>query len=257
MLLARNKIKYLNSLKIKKYRNLHNLYILEGEKIVSDILSDGVTPIQLLIATPDWLKNCSVNLNGRTNEILEADMTDLQRISTMETPPRVMAVMDMQEPVLNYAELSQTWSIALDTIQDPGNLGTIIRTADWFGIRHIICNAACADCFNPKVVQASMGAILRVHVYYADLPEVLKKLQDNPDFPMYGTFMEGLPVYDMPAAEKGTILFGNESRGISPELFSYIRTRITIPASNRESAHVESLNVASAVAVVCSAISRR
>jgi TrmH family RNA methyltransferase len=167
-----------------------------------------------------------------------------------------MAVFDMFEHTLDLKELSDTWCIALDTIQDPGNLGTIIRTADWFGIRHIICNDGCAEYFNPKVVQASMGAILRVVVYYGDLAAILKNYASGLSLPVYGSFMEGTPIYDMAAHKRGIVVFGNESRGISQDLIPLIQTHITIPPGNKGFSHVESLNVASAVSVVCSVISR-
>jgi len=153
-------------------------------------------------------------------------------------------------------EISRSWSLALDTIQDPGNLGTIIRTADWFGIRHILCNEGCADCYNPKVVQASMGALFHVRVHYTDLPGSMKDLRSDPSYGIYGTFTVGLPVYDVPGAQKGLLLFGNESRGISTELLPYVTARITIPPGRQENPRIESLNVAAAVAVVCSVFTR-
>jgi TrmH family RNA methyltransferase len=167
-----------------------------------------------------------------------------------------MALLDMFENILDMKELTDTWSIALDTIQDPGNLGTIIRSADWFGVRHIICSEGCADFFNPKVIQASMGAVLRVKVHYGDLAAIMKNYTSELSLPVYGTFMEGTPVYDIPVAKGGMVVFGNESRGISADLVPYIQTRITIPPGKTGASHIESLNVASSVAVVCSVVSR-
>jgi len=174
----------------------------------------------------------------------------------METPPPVMAVLDMFEHVLDMNELSDSWCIALDTLQDPRNLGTIIRSADWFGIRHIICSRGSADFFNPKVIQASMGAFLRVKVYYENLTSIIEKYATDLSLPVYGTFMEGTPVYAIPANKRGIIVFGNESHGISKDLIPLIQTRITIPPGNNNGAHIESLNVASSVAIVCSVITR-
>jgi TrmH family RNA methyltransferase len=257
MMISRNRLKYLSSLKIKKLRTEHRQFIMEGDKIISDILKEGKTNIRQLIASPEWLRANNKLLTGTAGEVTEADLTDLERISSLETPPPVMAVLDMFEHIPDMNELTDTWCIALDTIQDPGNLGTIIRSADWFGIRHIFCNVGCADYFNPKVVQASMGALLRVKVYYEDLASIMKKYSSGLSLPVYGTFMEGTPVYDIAAEKRGMIVFGNESRGISEELIPHIQFHITIPAGNKGTSHIESLNVASAVSVVCSVISRR
>jgi TrmH family RNA methyltransferase len=256
MMISRNRLKYLGSLKTKKARTEHRQFIMEGDKIVSDILKEGKTNISQLIASHEWLRANDRLLTSRAGEVTEADLTDLERISSLETPPPVLAVLDLFEHALDMTELSGIWCIALDTIQDPGNLGTIIRSADWFGVRHIICNSGCADYFNPKVIQASMGAILRVNVYYEDLTSVLKKYGSGLSLPVYGTFMDGLPVYNIPAEKKGMIVFGNESRGISDELIPLIQNRITIPPGNKGNSHIESLNVASAMSVVCSVISR-
>lgn len=256
MMISRNRLKYLSSLKIKKLRSEHRQFIMEGDKIVSDILKEGKNTIRQLIASEEWLRNNNRLISGQAEEVTVADSDDLERISSLETPPPVIAVLDMFEHTLDINELSDVWCIALDTIQDPGNLGTIIRSADWFGIRHIICNEGCADCFNPKVIQASMGAILRVKVYYGDLETIVKKYASGLSLPVYGTFMEGIPVYSIPAEKGGMVVFGNESRGISADLIPLIQTRITIPPGNRGDSHIESLNVASSVSVVCSVISR-
>jgi TrmH family RNA methyltransferase len=255
MMISRSRLKYLSSLKIKKLRDEHRQFIMEGDKIVSDMLKDGNYNIRQIIASKEWLTHNNALITTRVEEVTEADPTDLQRISSLETPPPVMAVLELFERKLDLKELSDTWCIALDTIQDPGNLGTIIRSADWFGISHIICNKGCADCFSPKVIQASMGAILRVNVYYEDLASVLEKYTSGLSLPVYGTFMDGTPVYNIPVRKKGMVVFGNESRGISADLIPYIQTRITVPPGNQGVSHVESLNVASAAAVVCSVIS--
>jgi TrmH family RNA methyltransferase len=256
MMISRNRLKYLSSLKSKKARTENRQFIMEGDKIVSDIFRDGKTRIRQLIASQSWLTANSRLLTGRAGEVTEADLTDLERISSLDTPPPVMAVLDMFEHSLDVHALSDTWCIALDTIQDPGNLGTIIRSADWFGIRHILCSDGCADFFNPKVIQSSMGAILRVNVYYGDLLSIMQEYTAGPSLPVYGTFMEGIPVYNISPEKRGMIVFGNESRGISEELFPFIQNRITIPPGDKDASHIESLNVASAVSVVCSVISR-
>jgi RNA methyltransferase, TrmH family len=254
--LSRNRIKYLSSLKIKKYRNQYRQFIMEGDKIVKDILKEGENEISQLIASHEWLSTNKVNQTGSIGEIIEAELQDIARISSLESPSGVLAVLDIPETVPDYGEISSCLSIALDSIQDPGNLGTIIRTADWFGIHHIFCSEDCVDCYNPKVVQASMGALLHVKIYYAGLAEVIRVISVDPDYTIYGTFTAGIPVRDLRPVKKGMIVFGNESRGISDDLFPFISTRITIPPGNANHAHVESLNVASAVSVVCSMVTR-
>jgi TrmH family RNA methyltransferase len=251
--LSRNQIKYLGSLKIKKFRRTHNQFLIEGDKIVRDLIRNNQAVIRLLIATPVWLSENRIVSSPHVQEIVEAELTDISRISSLETPPPVIAMLDIPKVSYKNAEVSSSVSIALDAIQDPGNLGTIIRTADWFGIRNIFCNEACADCYNPKVVQASMGAILHVGIHYVDLAEFLAGFSGKTDFKVYGTYMEGIPVTSVIPAKQGIIVFGNESRGISTEISSCIGQRLTIPPVTTEHGRVESLNVSSAVAIVCHA----
>jgi TrmH family RNA methyltransferase len=253
--LSRNKIKYLKSLSSRKYRNLHGQYIAEGEKMVHDLLEDIRIPVRMLVATKGWLTAHPLH-PFRVDEVLEAGDIDMGRISTLETPAPVLAVLDIPVATLNHSDVFQSLSLVLDNIQDPGNLGTIIRIASWFGIPRILCSEACVDCYNPKVVQASMGSLLHVQVHYTDLPAILSHLPDDPSFPVYGTFMEGRPVSELPATRKGIVVFGNEARGISSSLFPYIQTRITIPPGQGLKRHVESLNVASAVAVIAARLTR-
>jgi TrmH family RNA methyltransferase len=254
MLLSRNKIKYLASLKIRKFRMLHGQFIVEGDKIVSDLLADGETQIRLIVASPEWIAG---RLTGspRVSEILEGDATGISRITSLETPPPVIAVLDIPPDPLGQPEILQSASIVLDNVQDPGNLGTIIRTANWFGFSDIICGKGCADCYNPKAVQASMGAVLRIKMHYMDLPSFFRVLDPPEGFEMYGTFMQGIPVSELHAMKNGFVVFGNESKGISDEIIPYIKTRITIPPQQRNGVHVESLNVASAAAIVCAKLS--
>ncbi len=239
---------------MKKFRVLHRQFVVEGEKIIKDsILKSRVIP-DVLIAGSDWLNENKSITALAVPEILEADQKDLVRITSLETPPSVMAVFSMPDPETGCNPAASSLSIALDTIQDPGNLGTIVRIADWFGIDQIFCSPGCADVYNPKTIQASMGALFNVQVSYTDLKNLLEKLHQTKDFPILGTFMQGVSVQEVGKVRKGIILFGNESRGISAELTPYISNRITIPPGNDNPAHVESLNVASSVAVVCAMI---
>jgi len=251
MSLSKSRIKYVNSLKIKKYRQQYGQYVMEGDKMVGDLLRGKQTSVRQLIATEDWLAAFDPAILALVGEIVTAGREELERISSLETPPPALAVLDMPEPVATAAEMAQHHCLALDAVQDPGNLGTIIRTADWFGITTVVCGEGCADCFNPKAVQASMGAILRVDVIYTDLPSLLQELRSDPSLPLIGAAMDGISYAELQPAGRGLLLFGNESRGIRPELLSFLTQRVTIPpGAGRE--HVESLNVASAVAILCS-----
>jgi RNA methyltransferase, TrmH family len=257
MALSRNNIKYLSSLKIKKFRNLYSQFLVEGDKIVSDLLRSRRFTIRQLIATGTWLAASQDLISGQVGEAVEAGISDIARISSLEAPPPVIAVLDMPQTSLNADEITGSWSLVLDNIQDPGNLGTIIRTADWFGIRHVICSIDSADCFNPKVVQSSMGALMNLQLHYTHLPDFMKSLSFNPSYQSYGTFIRGTPLYEVPAASHGLILFGNEARGISEELQPFILSHVTIPAVKRSVPHVESLNVASAAAILCAWLIRK
>lgn len=250
-MLGRNKIKYLASLRYKKFRVMHQQFLMEGDKIVKDLLLNPQVVINQVIATGSWIDINMPLLTKPATEVVEATESDMERITTLETPPPAIALLTMKPPQYNEHEVANSLSLALDNIQDPGNLGTIVRTADWFGIRNIFCSAGCADLYNPKVIQASMGAILNVNLHYSDLTAVFRQFSTIPGFTISGTFMDGLPVNSITPPKKGMIVFGNESRGIAPEYLTYINQRLTIPAGDLNRIHVESLNVASAVAAVC------
>lgn len=239
---------------MKKFRVLHGQFVVEGDKIVKDsILKSSALP-DILIATDIWLRENKSITTLAIPEILEADHNDLARVTSLETPPQVIAVFSMSDPDPVGIHAESSLSIALDTIQDPGNLGTIVRIADWFGIKNVFCSPGSADIYNPKTIQATMGALFNVQVCYTDLKALLEKYNQTPGFSILGTFMQGTSLHDMAPVRNGIILFGNESRGISEELKPYISHRITIPPGNDNPAHVESLNVASSVAVVCAMI---
>jgi TrmH family RNA methyltransferase len=249
MLLSKNKIKYLSSLKIKKFRDANRQFIIEGDKIVKDTLQEINIKIDQIIATPLWLSVNRTLITPSVREVFEADIADISRITSFETAPPVIALLDMPQISKDFEGIFGTLSIALDSIQDPGNLGTIIRTADWFGIGNIFCSEGCTDIYNPKVIQASMGSIFHVNVQVTDLLDLLKKSAGYADFISAGTFMHGTALHDIKPLKKGIILFGNESRGISGEYAAFIKQRITIPPVYTGRTHVESLNVASSVAI--------
>jgi TrmH family RNA methyltransferase len=248
--LGRNRIKYLTSLKIKKFRDADGQFLIEGDKIVRDALKNSGVVINQLIATGTWINENQPVTGKNLKEIVEAEISEISRFSTFETPPPVIALLDIQKYQPDFHEVAESLSLGLDNIQDPGNLGTIIRTADWYGIRNIFCTEGSADFLNPKVVQASMGAVLNVKVHYVDFHDFLKSLLDLSDYTLLGTYMQGTPLNDSEKTNRGIIIFGNESRGISDDYAPYIKDKITIPSRNNTENHVESLNVASSVAIV-------
>lgn len=254
---GKNKIKHLKSLKIKKYRDIHGEYIIEGEKIISELLEYNPHMIKELAATEQWLKNSSIKNINVIKDIITVSQSDIKKISSFKTSGDVMVVLQIPEYQVIKTEILTNVSLVLDKIQDPGNLGNIIRIADWFGINNIFCSVDCVDCLNPKVIQATMGAIIRIKVHYLDLKELLEEYSSVPGFRIYGTFLKGRSIYDQSLDNKGFIILGNESKGISAEYLPYIKSRLVIPkyASNGNS--IESLNIAAAAAIVCSEFRRR
>ncbi|MBN2610898.1 MAG: RNA methyltransferase [Bacteroidales bacterium] len=255
-MIGKEKIKFISSLKEKKYRQINNCYVAEGPKIVLDTLKNNPDLVKQIYATSGWLKKNSAGIPPKTF-IVESEMAEIKKISSFKTVPEVIAVLHIEQHVLNIEELAMEISLVLDTVQDPGNLGNIIRIADWFGIRHIVCSPDCADCYNPKVVQASMGAITRVKVHYADLGILLRNMLEIQNYKIYGTFPEGDSIYETVLAKQGAIVLGNESKGISNFILPYIKTKLCIPSFGRRTETVESLNVAAAAAIVCSEFRHR
>jgi TrmH family RNA methyltransferase len=257
-MLSKNRLKYIRSLKIKKNRDMHRQFVVEGDKIVMDLLAQEVMQIDQLIVTSGWLKKNSIHNDSRINEVVEIGDREYEQITMLESPSGIMAILDMPKTEPDRDAVPSGISLALETIQDPGNLGTIIRTASWFGIQTVYCSPDCADLYNPKVVQSSMGAILYTPVCYAPLPELLKRFSERAGYPIYGTFMSGSSIWDMNLSENALIVFGNESKGISGNLLPYISERLHIPHHQRHDNRtvrgtVESLNVAAAAAIVCAA----
>jgi TrmH family RNA methyltransferase len=256
-MLTKNRIKYLRSLALKKYRDRYKEYIVEGEKIAGELIKNKYPLVRQLIASEQWLQENHAETVFVRENICTANYNELAKISSLKTPGKVIAVLGMPEHVIDRDSVINGLSLVLDTIQDPGNLGNIIRIADWFGIRNVFCSGECADCYNPKVVQSTMGSILRVSIHYVDLKDFLKDYSSIPGFTIYGTFLSGKPVYGENLAKNAFIVLGNESRGISKRYFPYIKTRLFIPQFGRKSVYAESLNVAAAAAIICSEFRRR
>ena len=248
-MLSKNKIKYIRSLELKKKRKEEQVFVAEGHKLVGDLL--GHFPCKLLIATSNWLK---MNHSATANEIIEVTQEELSRASLQKTPQEVLAVFVQPSYDLNPEVIKSSLCLALDDVQDPGNLGTIIRLADWFGIEHIICSQNTVDVYNPKTIQATMGGIARVKVHYTSLPEFIRSLGDTP---VFGTFLDGKNMYEQPLSANGLIVMGNEGNGIGKEVEALINRKLYIPNYPQGKETSESLNVAIATAVICAEFRRQ
>lgn len=258
-MISSSQSKLIRSLRQKKFRDQHRLFLVEGEKIVGELATgdpENRFQIRELLATPEWIDNHGTLLQSQKVPISEATPAEIKKVSNLVTPQPVIALVSMPEARFRAEELLHTPVLAFESIRDPGNLGTIIRTADWFGIGHIVCTPDSTDLFNPKVVQSTMGAIARVQVHYLEIESLLKskKMQAKT---IFGTFLEGKNIYETPLEQDSLILFGNESHGLSERLNPYIRHRVSIPSFSPQGKGSESLNVASSVAVVCSELKRR
>lgn len=248
-MLSKNKIKYIRSLELKKNRKAEGVFVAEGHKLVGDLL--GHFPCRLLIATPTWMVE---HPDCLADEVIEVTQEELLRASFLKTPQDVLAVFEQPHYAAQWEVIEHSLCLGLDDIQDPGNLGTIIRLADWFGIEHIFCSKGTVDVYNPKTVQATMGALARVKLYYVNLPELIASLKQ---VPVYGTFLDGNNMYDETLSENGLIVMGNEGNGISKEVERLINKRLYVPNYPLHRETSESLNVAVATAVVCAEFRRR
>lgn len=256
-MLSKNKIKLINSLAQKKYRQEHALFIVEGEKMVNELLQLQLSnssrfSIAEIYYTLAWKEKQLDDLEDLNAVQVEVKQSELERISQFQSANQVLALVNIPEQVIpNYGD---EHILILDGIRDPGNLGTILRTADWFGINEVICSDDCVDLYNPKVVQASMGSVFRVHVLSYDLKIALKQLKrHHPLKPFIGATLQGENVYNMNLPEHAFIIMGSESHGIRPDAFEYLTKQIKIPSFGGG----ESLNVATAAAVLCSEFKRR
>ncbi len=247
-MISKNKIKYIRSLELKKNRNKEGKFVAEGFKVVDDLLA--LQPADLIVATQEWLHG--KHLADQT-EVIEVTEEELKKVSFLQHPQQVLAVF-RQATSGDYSINTCELSLALDGVQDPGNLGTIIRIADWFGITHIYCSQDTADVYNPKVVQATMGSIARVKVEYGNLLALVESLPA--DVPVYGTLLDGDNIYQQQLENRGLIVMGNEGKGISPALAKKVNRRLLIPNFPEGRATADSLNVAIATAITCSEFRR-
>jgi len=250
-MLSKNDIKEIKSLEVKKLRSEKGLFLAEGHKLVGELL--GRFECTLVAGTQEWLDSHRSIKAGRI-ECVTPD--ELKRASLLQNPQEVLAVFRIPKSGTSLSDAAgSNLVLALDDIQDPGNLGTIVRIADWFGIDHIFCTRGTADIYNPKAVQATMGALARVQIVYTDLVKAMEQLPSS--IPVYGTFLDGENIYESKLSQNGVVVMGNEGNGISNAVAALTNRRLHIPSWPKGAATSESLNVAIATAVICSEFRRR
>lgn len=244
--MTKAEIQLVRSLQDKRGRKEHGLFVAEGEKLIGEIRSSRLQVRKIFCLEGVF--------EGQDVEVVSPK--DMERLSLLKTASNSLALVEIPHYTLKASDVERELSLVLDDVQNPGNLGTIIRLADWFGIRNIIASPSTADAFNPKVVQATMGAILRVRVHYVDLKSFLQEAQKS-QIPIYGTFLEGENIYSAALSHNGLIVMGNEGRGITSETARSITRKILIPSYPKDAPTSESLNVAMATGIVLSEFRRR
>ena len=244
--MTKAEIQLVRSLADKRARTEHGLFVAEGEKLIGEIRVSKLR-VRKIYALEGIFEGAEVEV---------VSPKEMERISLLKTPSKAVALVEIPRYKLRAGELKEQLVLALDEVQNPGNLGTIIRLADWFGITDIVCSMDSADCFNPKVVQATMGAILRVRVHYVDLEAFLREATEA-GVARYGTFLEGENLYETELTKGGIIIMGNEGRGISAAIERHVSHKLLIPAYPPERPTSESLNVAMATGIICAEFRRR
>jgi TrmH family RNA methyltransferase len=253
-MISKSRMNFIISLQKKKVREEEKLYIIEGDKLVKEFLMAKAT-VRILVANPEFLNSLPLILKQGIGEVITAGYDELKKISSLKTPHNALAVIKMPDIILDPDDIKKGLTVALDCVQDPGNLGTIIRAAAWFGIRNIYCSHDCVDVYNPKVIQATMGAILHVNVLYSDLRSLLEAASKE-NIKIFGALLEGESIYSHKLDYNGIILLGNESKGISEELVPYVTDRIMIPKISVAGSGIDSLNVGMAASVIFSEFTR-
>jgi TrmH family RNA methyltransferase len=252
-MISRQKIDFIHGLARKKEREMAGCFVAEGEKLVFDLLRTTLN-LKEIYCTKEGLS--FIQSKRLKVEAIPASEKEMERISAFKNPSSVLALFEIPETKKVIDDTFEGINLVLDGIQDPGNLGTIVRTADWFGISNLFCSPDCADLYNPKCVQSTMGALARVEVHYLDLPELLKQATAI-NIPVYGTFMAGENLFTTELAKKALIILGSEGKGISLDLNQFLTKKISIPAYPAGSSELESLNVAVSAAIVCAEFRRR
>jgi TrmH family RNA methyltransferase len=246
-MLSKSQISFIKSLQQKKFRKEHSLFIAEGIKSVTEFIQSGYS-IKIIFSTPHTIPKLD-NLSQKI-KVQEITETELKKISLLTNSHDLLALIHIpQKTNIPIESFKKTFTIVLDDVQDPGNFGTIIRIADWFGFKQIICSNNTVEAYNPKVVQATMGSLARVRLHYTNLEDFFK----NNRYPVYGALLNGDSIYQTDFSNKeGFLVLGNEGKGISPEVLKYVTKAVTIPRLGE----AESLNVAASAAIFCSEIKR-
>lgn len=248
-MISKNLIKYIRSLELKKNRTKEGIFVAEGPKVVADLLE--IYNSRQLIATEEWFK--SNQISPRTQDATVTE-DELRKISFLQHPQQVMGIFNIPSPTVDISIYERELCLALDKVQDPGNLGTIIRIADWFGISTIFCSNDTADAYNPKVIQATMGSIAHVNIIYTDLNKLISQKPAN--VPVYGTALNGTDIYSQELSPTGIIVMGNEGNGISQQILSKVDKSLFIPCYQKDR-KTDSLNVAMATALTCAEFRRQ
>lgn len=249
-MVSKNKIKYIISLQKKKYRQKYNKFVIEGHKTVFDIIDSNYIIDEIYTSNAEKYKPQLAELSKIVFETTDEYM---KKISGLSNANDIIAIVSMPETPV-YSSNTEGITLCLADIQDPGNLGTIIRTANWFGIKNIVCSNNTVDLFNPKTLQSTMGAFCNINVYYKDLEQFLEQEKGTN---IYGTFLEGENIYETELSSNCIIIMGNEGKGIPNDLNKFISDKITIPSFAGENLKAESLNVSISTAVVLSEFARR
>jgi RNA methyltransferase, TrmH family len=255
-MLSKSRISFISSLKIKKYREIHRQFIAEGSKLVLDLLKSHYI-IKECYASASWINEIQPGIIPGSISVNVVDEAEMGKITCLSTPSRVLALVEIPENRMDFSKFADL-VLVLDDIRDPGNLGTIIRIADWFGVETVICSENSVDLYNPKVVQATMGSIARVNVIYEELEAFFQKLPVG--IPVYGTFLRGENIYTKDLDNKGILIIGNEAKGISKVVEKYVTDRLFIPgfrSYETSDRSADSLNASVATAIVCSEFRRR
>lgn len=241
-MLSKATIKYINSLKQKKFRQRYHKFTAEGDKIVKEIAENPNIEVEKILATEEWATANAKVLRNQTVEIITTN--ELKKVSSLQTPNHAFAVVDFFSTTIDENIVRENLSLVLDSIQDPGNLGTIIRIADWFGVPYIFCSKGCVDVYNPKVIQSTMGSILRVRVIYTDIEQLFEQFNE---LNAYGAVLGGRNIFQTDLEQKGFIVIGNESKGVSKNVKSKLTHHLEIPSYGQ----AESLNAAVATGIIC------
>lgn len=248
--LSKNRISYIRSLDRKKERSKDGVFLAEGTKVAGDLMKSF--HCRFVAAVKEWF---DANPQVKADEMCCVSEEELQHASLMKTPQQVLAIFDQRNEAFDASVLNHSLCLALDGVQNPGNLGTIIRLADWFGIEHVICSPDSADIYNPKTVQSTMGAMAHVKTHYMELVPLFQSL--SKDIPIYGTLLGGSNMYEEKLTQNGIIVMGNEGKGIRPETEKLVTRRLYIPNYPEDRTTTDSLNVAIATSIVCAEFRRQ